>query len=100
MSACLNIRDALDAALRSHADHENIIEALWQMFAGAVEVPPGGTQWIESRRCFFAGAMTLFEAVMRIIEHGAEPTAADYARVGAIAAELERFGKDLASGLG
>ena len=94
----MTLRDAITAFLRQQDDRTNLIELLWRLFAGAVKIPPGGTQWIESRRCFFAGALTLFEAVMMILEPGAEPIEQDLARMDALAKELERFREDLQGG--
>ena len=95
----MNISEAIDAIFREQADRTNMIEALWRLFAAATDIPTGGVQWIESRRCFFAGALTLFEAINRIMEPGTEPTAADLARMDALNDELQRFGKELAAGL-
>ena len=95
----MNISDALDKYLREKTALTNLIETLWLLFAAGVKIPPGGVQWVESRRCFFAGALTMFEATLRILEPGTEPTDADLARMSAIANELERFGKDLAARL-
>lgn len=95
----MNIGEAIDTVLREQADQTNMIEALWLLFAATVKIPTGGVQWVESRRCFFAGAATLFEAVCRIMEPGTDPTDADLERMSAIANELERLGKDLAAGL-
>ena len=91
----MNVREAVTAILRKQVDNTNVIESLWILFAGAVEIPTGGTQWIESRRIFFAGALSLFEALHSIMELGAEPTDSDVVRLGQIAKELERFGRDL-----
>ena len=96
----VNIGAIIDKALREQTDKEAVIETLWLLFAVHVKVPPGGTQWIESRRCFFAGANLLFECIMRILEPGTEPTEADLGRMDAIAHELQRFAKDLTEGLG
>jgi len=92
------LQDAIDSLLRDQTDQTNVIETLWRFYAAYVKVPAGGTQWIESRRCFFAGASTLFETVMRILEPGSEPTDADLARVDRIARELQRWGEDMKAG--
>lgn len=96
----MNVREAIVTFLREQADHTNVIEGLWLLYANATKIPMRGTQWVESRRCFFVGALTLFEAVMMILEPGAEPTDADVARVEQIANELTRFADDLKIGLG
>ena len=95
----MNIGEVIDTMLREQVDHTNMIEALWLLFAAGTKIPTGGMQWVESRRCFFAGALTLFEALNRVLEPGTEPTDADLARMNALAAELARFGKELAAGL-
>ena len=94
----MNLQQAIDELLRQQSDETNVIETLWLLFANHVAIPPGGVQWIESRRCFFVGAMTLFEAIMRILEPGAEPTDADLARMDRIAKELKRYGDELVLG--
>ena len=94
----MNVREAIVKFLREQSDHTNMIEGLWLLFAASVKIPPHGTQWVESRRCFFSGALTLFEAVMMILEPGAEPIEQDLARMDALAKELERFREDLQGG--
>lgn len=96
----MDINEAIDKLLREQADQTNLLEALWLLFAASAGIPSGGVQWVESRRCFFGGAMTLFEAIMRIMEPDREATDADLARMDAIAKELARFGRDLAEGRG
>ena len=91
-------RAAITRVLREQRGQGNMIETLWQLFAAHVAVPPGGVQWIESRRCFFAGASTLFEAVLLILEPGTEATEADLATMDAIATELTRYAEDLTHG--
>ena len=95
-----NIHEAIDRLLREQADHTNLIEALWLLFAANVKIPPGGVQWVESRRCFFAGAATVFEAIVRIMEPGSEPTEADLARMDRLHGELQRWSEDLKGGRG
>ena len=90
--------EAIDRLLREQTDQTNVLETLWLLFAHHVKIPPGGVQWIESRRCFFAGAMTLFECLMRIPESGTEPTDADLVRMERIAEELARHREDLTKG--
>ena len=96
----MNVGAVIDKALREQTDKKAVIETLWQLFAVHVKVPTGGVQWVESRRCFFAGANLLFECIMRILEPGTEPTEADLSRMSAIADELQQFAKDLTEGLG
>lgn len=93
------LQAAIDKLLREKSDETNMIETLWLLFAASVKIPTGGTQWIESRRCFFMGAATLFEAIQRIIEPGEDPTAADLSRMDRIAKELARYQEEMAKGL-
>lgn len=93
------LQSAIDRLLREKSDETNMIETLWLLFAASVEIPTGGVQWVESRRCFFAGAATLFEAIMRILEPGEDATEADLARMERIAKELERYQREVGSGL-
>ena len=92
------LQDAIDRLLRAQTDETNVIETLWLLYAHHVEVPPGGTQWIETRRAFFGGATTLFETIMRVLEPDAEPTEADLKRMDRIAKELARWGDEMRAG--
>lgn len=92
------LQAAIDKLLREQSDTTNMIETLWLMFAASVDIPPGGVQWVESRRCFFMGAAVLFEAIMRIFEPGEDATDADISRMDRIAQELVRYQQDLAAG--
>ena len=94
----MTLQAAIDKLLREQADRTDLIETLWLMYAAHVKIPTGGVQWIESRRCFFAGATTIFEAFMRIMEPGEEPTEADLRRVDRIANELDRYREELSGG--
>lgn len=51
-------------ALRQQGNAGQLLETAWQLYAVHVKVPPGGVQWTESRRCFFAGALLTFEAII------------------------------------
>jgi len=92
------LQDAIDRLLREQTDETNVIETLWLLYANHVKVPPGGTQWIETRRAFFGGAATLFETIMRVLEPDAEPTEKDLARMDRIAEELARWGDEMKAG--
>lgn len=94
----VNFEEAIDQLLREQTDQTNVIETLWLLYANHVKVPPGGVQWIESRRSFFAGALTLFECLMRILEPGTEPTDADLRPMDRIAGELTRYREELKKG--
>ena len=92
------LREAIVRLTREQADRTDLIESLWMLFAHHLEVPTGGTQWIEGRRCFFAGARTIFEAVMFMLEPGDDATDADLSRMDNLWKELERFDMDLRQG--
>ena len=78
----------------------NLIEALWLGYARKVGVPEHTTQWVETRRGFFAGAAGLFSAILDMLEPGEEPTDGDLAKMDALNEELKRFVTDVANGLG
>lgn len=94
----MNLQEAVDRLLREQTDSTNVIETLWTLFAAHVEIPTGGVQWVESRRCFFGGAATMFEAMLRMMDPGDEATEADLRRMDRIAAELKRYSDDMAAG--
>ena len=75
------------------------IDAAWRSLAERA-IPPAAPdrQRIEMRRAFYAGAQSLFLALMCDLDPGAEPTEADEARVKAIDAELKAFAADLLAG--
>ncbi len=93
-----NLREALTALLRQQNDRTNLIESVWLLYAVATHIPIKTVQWTESRRCFFAGALTLFESVMMVLDSGTEPTESDLFRMDRIAKELERFREELTTG--
>jgi hypothetical protein len=68
------------------------ITAGWHAYLELV-VPPQAPdiQREECRLAFWAGAATLFYAIMQSLDPGAEPTEADVARLDAINAEIEAF---------
>lgn len=92
------LREAIERLVRDKADRTDLIETLWTAFAYHVEIPTGGTQWVESRRCFFAGARTVFEALMFMMEPGDDATAGDLRRMDRLWDELQRFDMDMRQG--
>jgi hypothetical protein len=92
------LRETLERIFREQTHHTNLIETLWLLYAKAVEIPSGGAQWVESRRAFFAGASTLFEAINMILDPGTEPTENDLGRVSSINDELDRFHQEIRDG--
>jgi hypothetical protein len=86
--------EALDRLLAAE-DTDTFVEALWQCYAEATEIPAGGAQWIESRRCFFAGGGALFQAALRIVPPVVEADPRALARLVSIGRELVRFTEDV-----
>lgn len=93
-----DLEKAITQLLKDQTAQTNLVEAMWRLYAAYGEVPAGGVQWVESRRCFFMGAACLFDAILRILDEGREPTDADVGRMDRIAAELARFGDELKAG--
>lgn len=71
------------------------IEKLWVGYRDSV-IPTDAPhdQFVECKRAFFAGALSLFTAAMGdMFEAGEEPTEADMARMAEIEEELLAFGR-------
>jgi hypothetical protein len=71
----------------------------WRKFAEHVlpaDAPP--IQKSESKRCFYAGAATMFGLITRGLTPDAEPTDEDVDRLEALYQELEAFKRDLLEG--
>lgn len=49
----------------------------------------------ECRKAYYAGAATLFYALMKMLDPGEEPTEKDLANMSLIHAELDAYGKSL-----
>jgi hypothetical protein len=98
MSDEQTLHETLERIFREQSHHTNLIETLWLLYASAVAIPSGGAQWVESRRAFFAGASTLFEAIYMILDPGTETSEADLVRVNSIAEELDRFHQEIRDG--
>jgi hypothetical protein len=67
-----------------------VIATAWAAYEQQV-IPPHAPdiQKVESRRAFYAGAASLFGAIMNLLEPGQEATEADLQRMDAIAAEIK-----------
>jgi hypothetical protein len=86
----------LTAMSKTLADEGKLIEAGWfSLQAAIMPADPPPVQIREMRLAFFAGAQHLFASIMTILEPGEEPTDADMARMGLIAAELQAFAEQL-----
>lgn len=81
---------------RKLTDDGKLIEAGWASFKMlCVAEDASRLQIEETRVAFFAGAHHLFASVMSIMDEDREPTEKDLERMSLIAAELQRFGKEL-----
>lgn len=70
------------------------IETMWQAYRKIVVAPDApAMQIVETQRAFFAGAATLFEMIMNVLDPGSEPTAGDLLNMDKIHAEIKAFGK-------
>lgn len=68
------------------------IAAAWRGYQELVMHPQAPQlQRDECRLAFWAGAATLFYAIMQGLDEGTEPTDADMARMDAIHSEIDRF---------
>lgn len=48
------------------------IEQLWQGYAAAAGVPPGGVQWTETKKAFFGGIAVFLDELGRFPDDQAE----------------------------
>jgi hypothetical protein len=77
-----------------------IIAAGWESFRAQVVAPDASpTQLREMRLAWFAGAQYLYTALIRMMDAGDEPTAADLAVMMAIDDELNAFAADFTARL-
>lgn len=75
------------------------IKAAWDDYQR--KVVPGDASTVqrwESRRAFYAGAQTLFTAIMTMLDPGEEPTDADLVKMDEIDKELREFVEAVKSG--
>jgi hypothetical protein len=95
-------REFLERLSRELTDKGLLIEAGWVGLRLGIygEQPVPKEQLDDMQRCFFAGALHLFSSIMVIMDADREPTEADMARMGLIAAELEAFGENLEREIG
>lgn len=71
------------------------IEKGWNSYRTLLPKDAGEVQIRETRQAFFGGAAILFEAMMRMLDPGEEPTEADMQRMSDIQKELHEFGQKL-----
>ena len=72
----------------------HIIASLWEGYRANV-IPKDAPliQLREGRLCFYAGAISLFTAIMTLLDPGSEATDADLLKMAWIEEELDAFGK-------
>ncbi len=77
-----------------------LIEQSWRSFAEAIELTDApDVQKTEMRRAFYAGAVSLFYMLNKIMDPSTvEPTEMDLEIVTHINAEFEQYTRDLAEG--
>lgn len=71
------------------------IEKCWDSYRALLPKDAGEVQIRETRQAFYGGAAILFEAIMRTLDPGSEPTDADMRRMSDIQKELDEFGQKL-----
>lgn len=71
----------------------------WRDYASKV-IPPNApeVQRTESRRAFYAGARSLFEGMIGMLDPGLDETESDLKKMDDIKAELDQFLADIKSG--
>lgn len=75
------------------------LETAWRSYREDVlpnDAP--SNQQIECRRAFYAGAQSLFEAIMMNLGPGEEPTEAEIAMMDEVHEELQQFARDVLAG--
>lgn len=77
-----------------------VIAAEWQKFAKGVlsGISPESTQYIETRRGFYAGAHAVLDAVASLVSEGDDVTPEDEHVMEDVAAELKEFAADIKAG--
>jgi hypothetical protein len=79
---------------RKMVTNQPSIEVGWQSYLKMVlSVDAPEIQISECRLAFFAGAATLFYAIMKSLDPGSEPTEDDLVKLDNISNELDKFAK-------
>lgn len=75
-----------------------MIKEAWERFAAeCLPANVGEVQRVETRRAFYAGALSLFAGICGAVEPGeGEPTAADMAMLDGVREEVEQYKAELA----
>jgi hypothetical protein len=72
----------------------NHIDAQWQSYREILPAEAEHAQILETKRAFFAGVLSMWNAVMGpLLDEGEEPTPADMQRLAEIQEELDAFGR-------
>jgi hypothetical protein len=70
------------------------VQTMWEGYRKlVVPVSAPATQVEETHKAFFAGATSLFQLIMAVLDPGVEATDADLVKMGIIYQELCRFGQ-------
>lgn len=76
--------------------NRRMIEAAWDSYRRMVlPTDASDVQIKETRQAFFAGAATLFHAVLRAVSPGDEVTPADIDFMQALQTEIDQFGAEI-----
>ena len=71
----------------------------WETYRrGVIPQNAPAIQIQESRRAFYAGAASLLNSIMNMLDPGTEPTERDLLRMDALHAELVKFNDDVLAG--
>jgi hypothetical protein len=78
---------------------DQLFEKAWERYAKfAVHPQASGAQKRETRRAFYAGAIALFDTIMKRMTPDAEVTEEDTQALDNLARELEAFSEDAIAG--
>lgn len=78
---------------------QKIIDAAWRSYSEKVlPFNASDIQRQECRRAFYAGASSLFDGILTMLDPGTEPTDADLDKMTAIHSEFEEYAKALSEG--
>jgi hypothetical protein len=69
------------------------INTAWEGYRKLLSPAATATQISETHKAFFAGALVLYEYMMRALDPGVEPTDADMEKMAIVDRELRAFGK-------
>lgn len=80
---------------------QKLLDKAWREYAiKIIPVDAPNVQFTESRRAFYAGAISLFNTMMDSVGPGVEPTDEEVAVLDSIKAEIDAYVDDLKAGRG